>query len=110
MQKPGEISDITKRLRWTDSQVEAISALGIGQAMIEVGLNRQTFEVTYSPAEYEMANTDPRLDTVSYIGRDGRSDAPDDLAGNPASVRAGRAGGDLRLAGRSQTDLPLTLV
>ena len=74
MQAPSEISDVQKRLRWTDDQVETISRLGVGEAMLEAGLTRIVFEVEHSPDEYRMANTDPVddiTDVTDYSARDG---------------------------------------
>lgn len=111
MQKPNEISAIAKRLRWTDQQTATVAGLGIGQVMIEAGKTRVIFEVDYSREEYDMANTDPILDSVPYVESDG-PDPLDGLDGEPASLDAGDASGvPVRPvaadAARPATDLPV---
>lgn len=115
MQLPSEISDVQKRLRWTDEQVEVISRLGVGQAMIEAGLSRLTFEVIPSPDEYAMANTDAKVDeptSQAYTRDDGPRSSERHPLDVPASGRPdGRNPGERDLGAEAgpAADLPLDI-
>lgn len=93
MQKPSEITEIAKRLLWTPEQTATVAGLGIGQVMIEAGRTRVVFEVDWSRDEWDMANTDPILDSVLYADEDDRSDPPDSLDGEPVLSDAGAGSG-----------------
>lgn len=88
MQASSEISDVQKRLRWTDEQVEIISRIGVGQAMLEAGLTRIVFEVEHSPDEYQMANTDGMEDDAGPIEEYSAVDGTRDAAGGDPMARA----------------------
>lgn len=55
---PAEVTDVSKRLHWTDPETARIRLLTPGQALFVVGPWRVVFEVQASPEEFDMAHTD----------------------------------------------------
>lgn len=107
MQNPNEITAIAKRLRWTDQQADTVASLLVGQAMLEAANTRSVFTIDFSPEEWDMANTDLKVDTAAYDQSDG-PDSPDRLDGEPAGLRSGNGPrGAPGAAVRPSADLPL---
>ncbi len=62
MQNPAEITRITPLLQWTPAEAKSVRHFIPGQFLLVAGPWRVTLRVTASDAEFEMANTDGKVD------------------------------------------------